>query len=362
MNENEQKVLDMVEKLEQKDFAFYFFTLDTKGNPVASIATIYDHVKALTELGYNAYILHEKNDYAGVGDWLGEEYTKLPHKSIENQDLSLTTVDFIIIPEIFSNVMEQVKDFPSKKIVLLQSYSYALELLAIGKRWDTDFGFKDVITTSETQANYIKGLFPSIRTQIIPPSIPDYFKTTDKLKMPVISIVAREQSDVLRIVKSFYLQFPLYKWLTFKELKGLPRETFAEELGKSCLAVWVDDAAGFGTFPIEAIQCETPIIGKVPNLIPEWMRFDDADSDGDIELRDNGVWTNNILSIPTLINKFMDVWVEDSVPQELLDSMNESKDKYTTEIQKNKIEEVYTAFIKERKAELESLIELKIEK
>ena len=343
-----------------KDFGFYFFTLDTKGNPVASIATIYEHVKVLNELGYKAYILHEKNEYFGVGDWLGEEYTKLPHISIENQSLSLQTIDYIIIPEIFANVMEQVKDFPCKKIVLLQSYSYALELLAIGKRWDTDFGFKDVITTNKNQSEFIKSLFPSIKTYIIPPSIPDYFKTTDKLKMPVISIVAREQSDVLKIVKSFYLQFPLYKWVTFKELRGLPREKFAEELGKSCLSIWVDDIAGFGTFPLESIQCDTPIIGKVPNLIPEWMKYDD-DGEGDIELRDNGVWTNNILSIPTLIDKFMGVWLEDSVPQELLDSMEESKNQYTTEIQKNKIEEIYSNFVLERRGELENLIQKKIE-
>ena len=38
----------------------YFFTLDTKGNPTAGIANIYEHVKMLNELGYNACILHEK--------------------------------------------------------------------------------------------------------------------------------------------------------------------------------------------------------------------------------------------------------------------------------------------------------------
>jgi hypothetical protein len=34
-----------VEKLENKDFTLYFFTLDTKGNPTAGIANIYEHVK-----------------------------------------------------------------------------------------------------------------------------------------------------------------------------------------------------------------------------------------------------------------------------------------------------------------------------
>ena len=49
-------------KLSEKDFGIYFFTADTKGAPTASIANIYEHVKMLNELGYKAYVLHEKND------------------------------------------------------------------------------------------------------------------------------------------------------------------------------------------------------------------------------------------------------------------------------------------------------------
>ena len=86
----EEQVLEMLTKIDNKDFGIYFFTLDTKGNPVASVATIYENVKALNELGYKAHILHEKDDYHGVAEWLGEEYMELPHISIEKQQLNLT--------------------------------------------------------------------------------------------------------------------------------------------------------------------------------------------------------------------------------------------------------------------------------
>ena len=367
MENKQEQLVNFIEKLNTKDFGIYFFTLDTKGNPVASIAHIYEHVKALNELGYKAYILHEKNDYKlksdpmdpsstmGIADWLGEEYADLPHVSIENQDLSLTAADFIVIPEVFSTVMKQVMNFPCKKVVLSQSYSYILELLGVGDRWDRTYGFNDVITTSKAQESYIKELFPGIKTYIVPPSIPDYFKPTDKIKMPIISIVARNQNDVLKIVKSFYLQYPMYNWISFKELRGLPKEVFAKELGKSCLAVWVDDVAGFGTFPLEAMECETPVIGKIPNLIPEWM---EQETNGpEITLKDNGIWTNNVLSIPMLIKTYMEKWLEDSVPQEILDNIKESQGKYTPENQKNKIKEVYDGLVLNRREEFESLLE-----
>jgi len=356
------QVKTVLKNLEDKNFTLYFFTLDTKGNPVAGIANIYEHVKILNDLGYKAAILHEKNDYRlvgdengnGLGDWLGEEYAKLPHVSIESQSLNVTPADFIIIPEIFANIMEQVKDFPCKKVVFSQSYDYLLELLPVGKRWNTDYGFNDVITTSEKQAQYLTNLFPSLRTHVVPVSIPSYFKNSDKPKLPIVAIHTRNQGDAAKIAKAFYLQFPVYKWLTFKELRGLSRENFANELGKSCLAVWVDDTAGFGTFPLEAIESNTPVIGKIPNLIPEWMETKDAD--GNTSIKNNGVWTNTTVNIPELIATYMKVWLEDSVPTDLIEGINQSKGQYTEEKQKETLTSVYSNLFEERKNEMKQMI------
>ena len=354
---------DVIGKLENKNFRMYFFTLDTKGNPTAGIANIYEHVKLLNELGYDAAILHEKNDYKlrgdengfGIADWLGEEYTNLPHVSIEGQELMISPSDFIIIPEIFSNIMDQVKGFPCKKIVLSQSYDYLLELLPVGKRWDFDYGFNDVITTSKKQANYVKSLFPSIMTHVVPVSIPEYFKATGKPKTPVVAILTRNAGDAAKLAKAFYLQFPIYKWVTFKELRGLSREKFATELEKCCLAVWIDDQSGFGTFPLEAIECNTPVIGKMPNMIPEWM--ESVDSNGEVTVKNNGVWTNTTLNMPELIATYLKIWLEDSVPSDLLDAMADSRGQYTTENQKQSISDVYGAIIENRTSELKITLE-----
>lgn len=357
-----EQIKTLIEKLDTKDFSLYFFTLDTKGNPTAGIANIYEHVKVLNELGYKAFILHEKNDYKlkgdesvmGIADWLGEEYAALPHASIENQNLNISPADFIIIPEIFSTIMDQVKGFPCRKVVLCQSYDYLLDLLPIGKRWDLDYGFSHVITTSEKQSNYVRNLFPMTRTYVVPVSIPKYFKPSDKPKIPLISILTRNQGDAAKIAKSFYLQYPMYKWVSFKELRGLTREKFAEELGKSCLAIWVDDSSGFGTFPIEAMECETPVIGKIPNLVPEWM--ESTDDEGNLAIKNNGVWTNTTLNIPELIATYMKVWLEDSIPSDLLENIRESNGKYTPERQKEVMSKIYSQLVEERKEELNNML------
>jgi len=358
----EEQINQILSKIDNKDFSFYFFTLDTLGNPVAGVANIYEHVKVLNELGYRAFIMHEKNDYKlrgdetsmGINDWLGEEYASLPHISIEGQQLSVNPTDYIIIPEIFANVMDQVKQFPCKKIVFSQSYDYLLELLPIGKKWHYDYGFTDVITTSERQANYIQTLFQGINTHIVPVGIADYFKPSEKPKTPIVTIVTRNHGDAKKIANAFYLQFPVYKFVTFKELRGIPKRQFAEELGKSCLAVWIDDQAGFGTFPLEAMQSGTPVIGKIPNMVPEWM--ESTNEGGDITLKNNGVWTNTTLNIPELIGTYMKVWFEDSVPQDLIDGMVETNGTYSMEKQKIAIEKVYGTLVSNRRKEFAAMI------
>jgi hypothetical protein len=362
MEEQKKQIESTLQNLTDKTFNLYFFTLDTKGNPTAGIANIYEHVKVLNELGYNATILHEKNDYKlrgneegqGIAEWLGEEYAQLPHVSIEGQQLNVGPADFIIIPEIFSNIMDQVKGFPCRKVVFSQSYDYLLELLPIGKRWNVDYGFNDVITTSVKQAQYLSTLFPSINLHLVPVSIPSYFKPSEKPKVPVVALHTRNQSDAAKIAKAFYLQYPMYKWITFKELRGLPRKEFAEELGKCCLAVWIDDTAGFGTFPLEAFESDTTIIGKIPNLVPEWMET--TDEEGNAVITNNGVWTNTALNIPELIATYLKVWLEDAVPAELTEAINNSKGKYTSEKQVEAITQVYGGLVSNRIAELNNML------
>jgi glycosyltransferase involved in cell wall biosynthesis len=150
------------------------------------------------------------------------------------------------------------------------------------------------------------------------------------------------------------LQFPVYKWITFKELRGLPRKQFAAELAKSCLAVWVDEQSGFGTFPLEAIECGTPVIGKMPNLIPEWM--ENKDVEGNYSIKNNGVWTNTTINIPELIATYIKVWLEDSVPSDMIDSINESKGQYTSEKQKETLSTVYDNLLQSRISEFNNMI------
>lgn len=359
MSEQLDRIKNGIEKINNKDFGIYFFTIDTKGNPTAGVATIYEHVKQLRELGYNAQILHDKNDYKlredeegmGIAEWLGEEYANIPHVSIESQQLQVGLSDFVIIPEAFASIIKQTTNFPCKRIVFLQSYEYIFEMLEIGEGWE-QFGIRDVITTNKNLSDYANSVFRGIRTDEVPVGIPSYFKNSDKPKVPTIAMSARDKRELLKIVKVFYQKYPHYRFVTFRDMAGLPRETFAKELGQSFLGVWVDELSSFGTFPLECMKSNTPVIGKIPRMVPEWMGT--VDQNGNLNLNDNGIWTPNMNAIPDIIATMVGLYLEDALPQNIMVGMTEWENKYTEEESNKVLSEVYDGIFKRRIVELET--------
>jgi len=299
-----KKVEQSIENLENKSVRIYFLTQDTKGNAKAGIRHIYEIALTLKNNGYNPIIIHEGKEYVGVGEWLGEKYMELPHFSIEGQNLQISPEDFIVVPEIYGHVLEQVSNLPCGKIVICQAYDHMLETLQPGKTW-ADYGFLKAITTNEKQKEYIKTIIKNITFDIIEPLLPEVFSKKEKPSKPIISIHTRDQRDTMKIIKTFYLKYPQFRWITFRDMRGINQQEFSEYLKDSFVSVWVDDTSGFGTFPLESMASRTPVIGKVPNLKPEWM------------LDSNGVWTYDLNQMPDIIAEFIQNWLEDNISEDL---------------------------------------------
>ena len=140
--------------LQNKENKILFLTQDTEGLARASVAFNYELVKMFRNNGYNASILYEKKEYKGVGSWLGDEYSSLPHSNIEEGSLQVGTNDIVVVPEIYGHVLEQMSNMPCQKIVLCQAYDHILDTLPPGFSW-TNYGVTRCITTTESQKKYI---------------------------------------------------------------------------------------------------------------------------------------------------------------------------------------------------------------
>lgn len=315
-NNLKDKVLESIKNLKDKKSRIYFLVQDTKGNARASVRYIYQMALALLKNGYNPIILHEKNDYTGVIAWLEDEFMNIPHKSLENQNFEVSPEDFLIIPEVFGFVMEQVKKLPCAKIVLTQQYAHMLETLAPGQSW-AQFGFVKCITTNSKQKEYIERIMRQSTFDIVEPFISEKFEPKKLPPMPVIGVHTKDQSDAISLIKAFYLKFPQYRWFTFRDLRGLSETEFANSLRDCFVSVWIDTKSGFGTFPLESMKSNVPIIGKVPDLMPDWMN------------EDNGIWLTDQTIIIDVIADFIQNWLEDNIKPELYENMKNTVERYS---------------------------------
>ena len=316
MNDIKTKIENSLNQLKDKKSRIYFVAQDTKGNARASIKYIYDVAMALKDSGFNPIILHEKKDYTGVASWLDESYmTNLPHRSIEGENLEISPEDFIVLPEIYGFIMEQIKDLPCGKIVLTQSYSYVLDTLQPGQSWPS-LGFLKCITTSEKQKERVESYMKKMSYDVITPYISEIFDKPKLPPMPIVAVHTRDQTDTINIVKEFYLKYPQFRWFTFRDMRGLTQLEFANSLKNCFLSVWIDDISGFGTYPLESMSCGIPVIGKIPDLIPEWMN------------ENNGIWVQDKLKIVDYIAEFIQNWLEDSIVPELYEEVEKTGNQY----------------------------------
>jgi hypothetical protein len=335
--ENLEKIKVSISNLKEKKCKLYFLVQDTKGYAKASVRYIYEMAYSLKNAGFSPIMLHEKPDYTHITKWLDEKYsTELTHQSIEGQNLQVTPEDFIILPEIFGYAMEQLKNLPCGKIVIAQSYRYITETLQPGQNW-ASFGFLKCITTNNKQKEYIEKVMRQTTFDVIEPVIGEVFEPRKLPPMPVIAIHTKDQSDTINIIKTFYLKFPQYRWFTFKDLRGLSEKEFAQSLKECFLSVWMDDDSAHGTFPLESMACNVPVLAKVPAMQPEWMN------------ENNGIWVQDKTLMSDYIADFIQNWLEDNIKPNIFEEGVKTAEKYKNKQEfERQVCDLFSSFLNNR--------------
>jgi hypothetical protein len=167
------------------------------------------------------------------------------------------------------------------------------------------FGFLKCLTKTIKQKEYLEKVMRSTTFDIIQPTLGEDFKPRNLPAMPIIAVHTRDQTDTINLIKTFYLRFPQYRWFTFKDMRGLSEKEFADTLKECFLSVWIDDDSSFGTFPLESMACGVPVMGKIPNIQPEWMN------------ENNGIWVTDKTLMTDFIADFIQNWLEDNIKPEV---------------------------------------------
>ena len=148
-----EKIKVSLDKLVNKKSKFLFVIPESQ-SPVASIYEMYFHASVVKNLGYKVIVMTEKGDYIAP-TWIEKELTEHEHMAMSDPKLMVGPEDMMVIPEVYSNVMEQTKNLPCLRIGLLQSIDYMTNSLIPGTDWSS-FGIQDVITTSQSLKEIIE--------------------------------------------------------------------------------------------------------------------------------------------------------------------------------------------------------------
>ena len=349
-----EKIKESINKITTKTSKFLFCVPESQ-TPVASVYEIYFHATVVKNMGFNVIIMVEKGDYV-VPSWIEKELTDHSHIPMSDPKLVVGPEDIMIIPEVFTNVMEQTKDLPCVRIGLLQSIDYMMNSLIPGTNW-ASFGIHNIITTSETLKEWVE-TFNSINKyniMVYNIGIPEYFEKSKLPQKPIISVISRNANDISKFVKLFFNKFPQYSWITFdpmvtksKPPQPMRRIDFAKRLKENFAAVWIDRIASFGTFPLECMKSGTIPICLKPDIMPEYMI--ERDKDGKITkvVDGAGIWTENYYDLPLLVGEILIKYLDDSIGNEIYKIMDYVVIKYNQKNSETRLIEIYESIIKSR--------------
>jgi hypothetical protein len=113
-------------------------------------------------------------------------------------------------------------------------------------------------------------------------------------------------------------------------------EEFSNNLKECMVSLWVDDDSTFGTFPLESMKCDVPVIGKIPDTEPDW-------------LSENGMWTYDGNKLVDILGTYILAWIEGvELTQEVKDKMKDTLLPYKKDITENNILSVFNSFKNKR--------------
>ena len=303
-----------LKKFDNNDFNIYFYVIDTKGVPSGSLLYIYKVAYELQEMGYHVTMLHDEQDFVGIGQWADKKYADLKHSRTKDREPTVSPSDFLIIPEIYTDVMFQTKNLPCKRVMLIQNFDYLTRIIPVGVH-PYEYGITDAIVNTQTTKDLVKRNLPMLSTHLVRPGINSaLFRKNDKPKKMIVNFAVKDANDASRVVKPFFWKYPQLKWVTFAQLQNLPQEVFADALRDAAITIVVDD-----------------------------------------------VWVDNLDEIPDLLANLVAMWIRDDIPEELYEKIDGMSGVGTGEIMREDVKTVFEELFANRKVEIENTLKKVLE-
>jgi hypothetical protein len=223
-----------------------------------------------------------------------------------------------------------------------------------------DVNINEMVVTTNALKDLADSYFPGIKTHVVRPMINPVFRNNDTPKKLIVNVVSRNQDDISRIIKPFYWKYPVYKWVSFRDLRGVTQEVFSDALREGAITIWMDEISDFGYSALEAAKSGSIVLAKVPATPTDWTYVYEESEDG--KNASNGlnpafIWFDDLNRVPDMVASVVRTWTLDRVPQELYDNLAHAADAYTYDAHKADVEKEYAdEMFKKRLADFKEVL------
>jgi glycosyltransferase involved in cell wall biosynthesis len=273
------------------------------------MGVLFKQAKILADNGYDVTLLYEGQETFNP-TWMEFSIEYIPKVRINGlESLRIDSNDLLVIPEGFGNLIDSTKNMKCKRTVLAQSWIYIYTSMPRAKSWK-ESGIESVISVSQGITEYIQKYMPGIEVKQYKQSISPIFKSNLDKEFKVCYSSSRSNTqqmnthNLINIVKSTDKRL---RNVQFVELKGMSKQQFANELADCAFCLYTDEIAGFGTLPLEAMACNTHVVGFSNIGNKEYVR------------NSNGFWCQNgdyhtlTDNIIVELNRFLDGYEYDGL-------------------------------------------------
>jgi glycosyltransferase involved in cell wall biosynthesis len=230
-----------------------FYLAPDYPEPSGGMAALYEHVVALRQMGFDAFILHDKTGFKLP--WLE---SRAPVVYLQSGSMLLPG-DSLVMSEIAADAMRATASAPIHRIIFCQNQFLAADTIAKVGDWHK-LNIDSVLASSATVQDYLAQVgWPN--APIIPYFI-DATRFRPAAKIRQVAYVPRKMPlEATMIIHRLVTKFPQFADVPFVKLSGMTHTQVAKELARSAIFLSLGRNESMGLPPLEAMACGCLVAG-----------------------------------------------------------------------------------------------------
>lgn len=225
-------------------------------HPSGGTRSIYWYVYSLREAGFDAHVVHQQSGFHLT--WHGIE---VPTLSLADS-VDLRATDIVIFPESAANLMRQMADKPSIKVVLALQWSpdYYSDLKPY-EHWGS-FGIEAIFTPSREIARFLEWRMSGLPITVIPSYIDSsIYRSEPSLKQPLVTYMSRKTNETEVLRAALQREDALRSQFSWQALGDLNEADYARYLQRSLVYLTPSAQEGLNVSVLEAMACGCLVVG-----------------------------------------------------------------------------------------------------